>query len=782
MKRHVLPILFATVLLLLSLMPFAFAAPETGIKIQIAKNADETEQAAAETLQTYLKQITGVLPEIVSSADAAGQRIVLLLRGDDAAQRKGGYLLRAGFDENHKALTENDSAYYIDAADARGLWNGVFGFLRRVCGVEIYSADVKTVPTNENLTLPASDWYVYTPTLEYADTDWISPGNLDFALAYGLNGLYSPLESVHGGKVRYHWFCHSLTGGIVPKKELFETHPEYFALTENSGEREPQQLCLSNPEVVERAKQDVMRNLDENYDPKAALNIVSVTQADNQDYCICENCTAIAEQYGGQSGLMLWFVNQIAETVEEKYPDVVVDTFAYQYTRHAPKGIRPRDNVCVRLCSIECCFSHALEDPACEQNAEFMKDLRDWSAISKRLYVWDYVTNFIQTIGIFPNFGVLRQNIDTFRNHNVVGIYEEGNYYASSCNAEFADLRAYLLSCDMQNELTAEEEAAKRNDFLKAYYCEGAEEVGEFLDYITAHAGNDKGHLHIYDSMEGTLHGVSAADVKRMDALWNAAIEQATDAGNTDAVQRLERSRLSWRYYEACLGVGEFRGLLPEMRNNKAMAKLIWDLSVFDITRYNEGNRLEEVNPVPYLSPNQWSKDRHEIYPAAMACAAALLLTVLATVIVALKKRHRVCALLLLVLGVDVLISGAWQAELFIHWDQLVLYSIVDAAMLLGVAGFGMITAWARNRETLRGKRLVIALLVSLAAAAAPYELIVLLVNTVILKSQKPVLAMAICALWQMAVIFVNLILTLFALLKKETTSIKPKKEKECGV
>ena len=39
-----------------------------------------------------------------------------------------------------------------------------------------------------------------------------------------------------------------------------------------------------------------------------------------------------------------------------------MDTLAYRYTRQAPKTIKPADNVIIRLCSIECCFSHPLAE------------------------------------------------------------------------------------------------------------------------------------------------------------------------------------------------------------------------------------------------------------------------------------------------------------------------------------------------------------------------------------------------------------------------------------
>lgn len=318
---------------------------------------------------------------------------------------------------------------------------------------------------------------------------------------------------------------------------------------------------------------------------------------------------------------MLWFVNQIADAVGPEYPDVVFDTFAYQYTRSAPTGIKPRENVCVRLCSIECCFAHTLDDPNCEANVKFMKDLEDWSKISNRLYVWDYVTNFLNTLGIFPNWNVLRRNIQVFREHNVVGIYEEGNYYADRCNTEFADLRAWELSVNMKYELTEEENAALRKDFLNAYYGEGGEEVGQILDYLTEHAGNKDGHLHIYFSMADSLHDVTKEDCARIEGLWDTALQKTKDAGNTGAYDRIARSRISWDYYEASTFSGKFHrilGAIPNMEANRALIQAIQDVGT---TQYCEGLPMENLMIRPYLAPQEWTRGSGNIDGVLIAAA-----------------------------------------------------------------------------------------------------------------------------------------------------------------
>ena len=143
--------------------------------------------------------------------------------------------------------------------------------------------------------------------------------------------------------------------------------------------------------------------------------IVSLTQNDNQKYCRCAQCAATDTQEGSPSGTLLRFVNAVAEAVEDAgFTNVEIDTFAYQYTRKPPKITVPRQNVIVRLCSIECCFAHPLNDPLCTQNVKFSEDIVRWSEICERLYVWDYTTNYSNYLGPFPNFGVMQENMRFF--------------------------------------------------------------------------------------------------------------------------------------------------------------------------------------------------------------------------------------------------------------------------------------------------------------------------------------------------------------------------------
>jgi hypothetical protein len=117
---------------------------------------------------------------------------------------------------------------------------------------------------------------------------------------------------------------------------------------------------------------------------------------------------AIIDAEGGApSGPLLRAINFLAANLSHDFPNVAMDTLAYQYTRQAPNTTVPLPNVIVRLCDIEANFGVPLADSSDPANAAFASDLRAWAAISKRLYIWDYVVDFSNTVMPWPNYFVV---------------------------------------------------------------------------------------------------------------------------------------------------------------------------------------------------------------------------------------------------------------------------------------------------------------------------------------------------------------------------------------
>ena len=304
-----------------------------------------------------------------------------------------------------------------------------------------------------------------------------------------------------------------------------------------------------------------------------------------------------------QSATMINFVNQIADAVKEAgYDNVAIDTFAYQYTRQAPTGIVPRDNVIVRLCTIECCFCHPLDDPDCPANVKLMKDLRDWAAICNRIYVWDYTTNYSNTCCVFPDFHVIQRNIQVFYENNVKGVYEEGNYYIRSCNTEFGELRAYMIAKSLQDpyrDLDSEVDG-----FLAAYYGPGWKNIKEAVDMFCSHAGKEGGgHLGIGEAPDTSMHFTNR-EILTIDGLWKAA---KAAAQTEEQLANIERSELSWRFWKGSVNVDEFSVLNPNRYKEKM--RLYEDIKASGATMISEGGSGDYLDCLcpQYVNVNEWN-------------------------------------------------------------------------------------------------------------------------------------------------------------------------------
>lgn len=579
----------------------AFATEaETGSDIMIdstwsilaPSKRNSQQQYAIEVLQSKLQQVFGKKIAVVS--EASEKFIAVDISYDGIAE----------IADNGYAIKAVDNKVYINGKGVRGALYGVNRFLEDFCGYKVYTSALTVLPQAESIKVPSDTNIIYAPYFEYTETDWRSPRDWNYSVANGLTGgTYRQLPEKMGGSVNYlGGLCHTFTNTFCSSAKYFDEHPEYFAL--HDGERTKNQLCLTNPDTLAIVKQEVLDLLAAQHDPTASLQIISLTQHDNYDYCQCENCKAFEAEHGGvQSATMINFVNQVADVVKEHgYDNVAIDTFAYQYTRKAPTGIAPRDNMIVRLCTIECCFSHALDDPKCKENADLMKDLEDWSKICNRIYVWDYTTNYAHTCCLFPDFDVIQKNIQIFYEHNVKGVYEEGNYYINSCDTEFGELRAYMISkalqnpyCDMDKEVSG---------FLNAYYGPGGDNIGKALKICTENAGNISGHLKIYQDSKDSMK-LSASEINQIDKYWQAA----KDAAQTDKqLENINRSELSWRFWKATAKRGEFNLMNPD-RFNETQA-LHDDIVASGVKTMSEGGTYEDYidcEATRYVSPDKWN-------------------------------------------------------------------------------------------------------------------------------------------------------------------------------
>jgi hypothetical protein len=495
------------------------------------KDTGNGELYAARELVHFLSEITGTAYPLIQ-AEQEGENGIVVARSSDPSLGKEGF-----------TISTQTGRVFILGGLPRGILYGVYSFLERL-GCRWFSSKVSHIPKHPLLTVPAMD-VREVPVLEYRDINAVDATDASFAVRNKYNGNCAKIMPVQGGKITYHPFVHTFNS-LVPAEKYFDTHPEYFSLVNGKRLREGTQLCLTNPDVKRLCVEGVEQWIREH--PEAT--IFSVSQNDNYNACDCDDCKKLNDEEGARSGSLIHFVNHIAEAIEQTHPHVVIDTLAYQWSRSAPKKVRPRRNVCVRLCSIECCFSHPLR--TCdvmgsftdrEHGDSFQKDLQDWAKVCGRLYIWDYVVNFTHFVMPYPNFHVLADNIRFFIENNVKGIFEEAatSMYGGT---EFAELRAYVLGKLLWDPSLDTDTLAA--EFFTGYYRMAADPIREYFHLIhDAAAKNANNHFGIYDPPR--ILYLTPEVVKQSFRLFAKALALADDE---EVLRRVRIASMPLRYWE----------------------------------------------------------------------------------------------------------------------------------------------------------------------------------------------------------------------------------------
>jgi hypothetical protein len=196
--------------------------------------------------------------------------------------------------------------------------------------------------------------------------------------------------------------------------------------------------------------------------------------------------------------------------------------------------------VIIRLCSIECCFAHPLDKCDSPANRAFCRDLEGWAKVSKRLWIWDYVTDFSHYLMPFPNQRVRDDNIRLFIRNNVKGIFEQDTY--DTPHSEMAALGGYMTAKFLWNP--AYDENTAMNEFLEAYYGPAAKPIRSYLDLI--HDYVEKHNIHVVIWAPPTSPHLTDDLLREANRLWQEAERLA--AADAAVLRRVKLSRMSVDY------------------------------------------------------------------------------------------------------------------------------------------------------------------------------------------------------------------------------------------
>ncbi len=534
-----------------------FRDGKSDYKIVISASASTSEKTAAKELQQYIEQMSGCLLPITNDLNTSSPRVIVGYNARLALLT--GTMEPAANDESFTYQTVGKDLL-IWGGSQRGTMYGVFAFLERELGIHWLTPKCTVLPTHHSWKLRKLN-HSEKPFLDFRYSNYFVASNVPQWSAHTRENMkWSPTINEYGN-IEAYWGAHTM-GEFVTTKEFFGSHPEYFCLRDGKRYGGYGQLCLSNPEVLEVCKTRLMQFMRRNPN----YRIYSLSQNDNFLFCQCDKCRAIEDQYGGHSGLIVWFVNQVADAVKQEFPDKFVGTFAYQYSRQPPTGIKPRENVVIRLCSIECCFAHPL-DAGCPQNEKFMCDLKGWAELAPHLFIWDYIVDYAQYIAPWPNFQVLGPNIKVFGDNKAIGVFEEAQY--QSAGAEFDELKAWVVNQLLWNP--EQDVDSLVSIFVKGYYGKAAPYVKEYYDLCQSLVKPDL-HYGIYIRENHEIY----SDDFILKAF--AILDKAKQAAESDNIrEQVDRVRMQplylycMRHKAASMQDGRWSELKGLMQKYKAM-------------------------------------------------------------------------------------------------------------------------------------------------------------------------------------------------------------------
>lgn len=339
----------------------------------------------------------------------------------------------------------------------KGCIYAIADILEKELNVRYYSPEYIVIPKSSSVLLPKlnySDSSINTYRVVHGH--FLKHENYkDFHRLHSISDVFARDYYVH----TFH--------KLLPWKEYFQKHPEYYAFM--NGKRIKDQLCLTNPDVL----QITIDKLREGMKAQPEKDIWSVSQDDNFSYCQCKNCSQIINEEESPAGPIIRFVNEVAQ----EFPEKTISTLAYQYSRKAPVKTKPLKNVQVMLCTIE--LNRSIPISKDSSSVSFIKDMEDWGKICNHIYLWDYTADFAHSVSPFPNLHVLQPNIQLFTENNIKEHFQQSN---TAVGNEFSELKSYLLSKLLWNPYVKVDSIIK--EFTDGFYGDAAPYIRDYINHM----------------------------------------------------------------------------------------------------------------------------------------------------------------------------------------------------------------------------------------------------------------------------------------------------------
>ena len=472
------------------------------VNVHIGKNSDAAIKFAAKDLARCLSSITGQVYNVAESAQnhVAGDIVIV----DDS-----------NLEKQQWCFVSRDGKLYISGRGAPGIVYGIYTFLEKYAGCSWPAPDTEILPKNPGWKIPVlntkgkpaimrREIYVGSAAPNWI---WRMRNKENYRVAYGLNmNIGSPSNG------------HSFDIYVKSIK-----NPKLFGPKISGGKCST--LCMTNPEVRKIVLAELLKYIAadrakaKNQPSYTVPKIYEMSQPDGPSWgeCWCSGCKALAEKEGSYSGPNLDFVNYMARGVREKYPDIILQTFAYSYTQKPPKTIKAEPNVMIRYCDAQ------LYKPLIPGTPN-AKELESWNRYASLKAIWSYWR--IYDGSLYP-FVKTRKDIAAELRFCVKnGVFHYFAENESMLDRAFA-IQQHYLALKMMDDPTQDIDQLNEK-FMREYYGAAAPFMLQYLDYLEKRQEKTRAFLdkEFFEKVNGLLDSAEKAVQNDQKALLHIRCER----------------------------------------------------------------------------------------------------------------------------------------------------------------------------------------------------------------------------------------------------------------
>ena len=483
---------------------YDYAAGKTFVKdgkteYKIIVSDDSYAMKAAAYISAHVYAVTGVALEMISKDTALLDAYsvndhYIVMDCDDIFTKASLQMPADDIGETGYYIKTTGNSVFIQAYGADGYQLGALAFLRAVVGYDMlgteiysYSLDGTVLPQMELIERPDYDYRV-----------GCDAGNR-YGMGFTDNNIILTVEG--------HQWHNSFD--YLPPETYMSIYPEWYsdrAQQDLVTSVEPGygQLCYTahgDDESLQRMIDTLYVKLKSIVDSRTDLSNITITQQDSPVACQCDSCTEMKNQYGSNAAAIIQFVNAVDDKLQadleaealasgKRKREFYISFFAYRATVDAPvrknadgsytpiDGIQCNEHVGVVLAPITASYTHSFYE---EKNASHAANVTAWGAVTGRLYMWLYETNF--KYYFFP-LASWYDAVETLRFCKLNGAsycYSQSQW-DNPTRTGFSFLKDYINSkAQFDVNINVNEVIDK---YFEEYFMDAAEPMREFFDGI----------------------------------------------------------------------------------------------------------------------------------------------------------------------------------------------------------------------------------------------------------------------------------------------------------